>query len=176
MDQHLILPYPIIRKILSELDFVTFLENPTTIYLMMTYKTEKKLEWKYFTERAMSSLSWRRRIRNKEYDEIYDLDPIQVIFTLVHRKMTNEVTSIVKDDPDMEWGKKRIVIDQDGRSRSRTKITNINLVGSHVTIYDSVNGFWIDPEGELEKRCFAFCMLIKNLIQTSQAWDDIFSE
>jgi hypothetical protein len=160
MDQNTILPYPIIRKILSELDFVTFLEDPTTIYLMMTYKTEKKLEWKYFIERAKSSLTWYRRIRNKEYYEIYDLDPIQVIFSLVHRRVKNENICFV--------------LDRDGRSK--TKFTNIDLVGSEVSIYDSREDFWEIAEGDLKKRCFAFCMLIKTLKELSVAWDDVFSE
>lgn len=49
------LPYPIIRKILSEIDIGTFLKSPE-IYYYMTRNTKTKVEWKYFVKRVLNIL------------------------------------------------------------------------------------------------------------------------
>ncbi len=52
-----LLPHPIIRKILSELDPLTFFLSPLQLTMMMTYKTETKLEWCHFKNRMSKKLN-----------------------------------------------------------------------------------------------------------------------
>jgi hypothetical protein len=52
-----LLPHPIIRKILSELDPLTFFLSPLQLTIMMTYKTDTKLEWCHFKNRMSKKLN-----------------------------------------------------------------------------------------------------------------------
>lgn len=46
------LPIPIIRKIISEIDFSSFFLHMAFFSRLMTYKTQQKVEWNYFLDRA----------------------------------------------------------------------------------------------------------------------------
>lgn len=81
------LPYPIIRKILSEIDISTFLRAPE-IYYYMIRQTETQVEWQYFISRVL-----------KEFygAETIDLCVLKILTRKNKDKISNKALEDCKD-------------------------------------------------------------------------------
>jgi hypothetical protein len=139
------LPYPIIRKILSELDFLTYMRQYQEINEMLKYKTETRLEWQYLMTRAKASLIVEKGFEdNATQDVIYILGNIRV----TSRTQWNNIGGLRMGKWDHYFLK-----------TSRADWDNIkwkcpySYENDYVEIYDEA----------LAKKCVAFCLLIRGL-------------
>lgn len=74
------LPIPIIRKIISEIDFSSFLKHINFFSRLMTFKTQQKVEWNYFLDRARKKLIYESNNFHPNSSDTHAFDHLVCVF------------------------------------------------------------------------------------------------